>query len=145
MVVIGLIGILLAMATFGFNQYATKTRITAQTRQLYGNLMEYRQKAFYEKKNWTFKFSTTGYGIYSSANTAVPPVSSVTLKYPVTLNNNTDVSYDSQGLANVSGKSICVIAENSAIVDALVLSQTRIQIGKRRAGSDCDESYIDAK
>lgn len=144
-VVIGLIGILLSLTTFGFSQYSRKSQITNQTRVLYGDLMEYRTKALYEKKNWTFKISAASYGIYSSANTAVAPVSTVPLKHSVDLNNTADIVFDSQGLANVSGKSVCISSANDAVVDSVVISATRVQIGKKKEGVSCVATNIDAK
>ena len=144
-VVIGIIGILLSIAAFGFAQYTRKSQITNQTRLLYGDLMEYRTKALYEKKNWTIKISASGYGIYSSANTAVAPVSTVALRHGVDINNTADIVFDSQGLANVSGKSVCVSSANDAAVDSVVISATRVQIGKKKEGVSCAATNIDAK
>lgn len=144
LVVIGLISILLAMATFGFSQYTRKSGIHHQTRLLNGDLMEYRVKAMYEKKNWTVKIDTNRYDIYSSPLTTVTPVKTVTLKYPVETTNTFAIVYDNQGTANV-GKTICVIPENDAAVDAIVVSTTRVQIGKKQAGATCAADNIDAK
>lgn len=143
--VIGLIGILLSMATFGFSQYSRKSNMTRQTRLLYGDLMEYRSKALYEKKKWTFKISAASYSIYSSSKTTVAPVTSVTLKYDIETNNSTDIVFDTQGLANVSSKSVCIADTNDAVVDSVVISATRVQIGKRKEGTDCDEGHIVAQ
>lgn len=145
LIVIVLIGILSTIGTFAFSEYTRKTQITSQTRTLYGDLMEYRLKALYEKKNWTFKINAASYGIYSSANTAVAPVTTTTLKNSVTFNNTTDVVYDSQGLANVSGKTVCVSAANDAPVDSLVISFSRVQIGKKKVGTSCAAANIDAQ
>jgi len=145
MVAIALIGILSAIGTFSFSQYSKKSSISSQTRLLYGDLMEYRSKALYEKKNWTFKISAASYGIYSSSNTTVAPVKTVALKHNIESNNATAIIYDTQGMANVSGKSVCVSAANDAIVDAVVISSTRVQIGKKREGQNCVESKIDAQ
>jgi hypothetical protein len=107
--------------------------------------MEYRAKALYEKKNWTFKISAASYGIYSSTNTSVAPVSTVPLKHNVVFNNPTvDIVFDSQGLVN-SGKSICIANSNEAVVDSVVISTTRVQIGKKREGESCAAANIDAR
>ena len=144
LIVIALIGILSAAATFGFSQYSKKSRMAGQTRALYGDLMEYRAKAFYEKRNWTFKISAASYGIYSSANTAAAPVTTVYLKHNVEYNNPTaDIVFDSQGLANVSSKSVCISSANDAVVDSVVISKTRVQIGKK--GTSCDANHIVAQ
>lgn len=149
MTVIAIIGILSAMATFGFSQYLLKSRIASQTRLLYGDLMEYRAKALYEKKKWTFKISATGYGIYSSANTAAAPVRTVSLRYNLTSDNADDIIFDTKGLTHFSsdysnlslGKSACVSGANEAVVDSVVISATRVQVGKK-TGVDCAAANI---
>ncbi len=143
-VIVALIGTLSAIGTFGFSQYSRKSQITNQTRQLYGDLMEYRIKAMYEKKNWTFKISAGSYGIYSSSNTTVSPVTTVTLKQNVESDSTTDIVYDTHGLANVSGKSVCVSATNDATVDSVVISETRVQVGKK-TGVSCVAANIEAQ
>lgn len=145
LIVIVLIGILSTIGTIAFSEYTKKSQITSQTRTLYGDLMEYRLKALYEKRNWTFKINAASYGIYSSADTSVAPVSSIILKNSVTFNNATDIVYDSQGLANVSGKTVCVSATNDAAVDSIVISTSRVQIGKKKAGTSCASTNITAQ
>ncbi len=144
-VVIAIIATLLTMATFGFSQYIRKSQIASQTKILYGDLMEYRVKAMYEKRNWTVKVSATGYGIYSSATTSVAPVKTVTMNHPVEFNNTADIVFDGQGVANVSGKTVCVSSTNDAVVDSLVISATRVQIGKKMEGENCVASKIIAR
>jgi len=149
MTVIALIGILTALGTFGFSRYTTKTQIVNQTRLLYGDLMEYRLKALYEKKNWTFKIAASSYGIYSSNLTSVTvaPVKTVVLKHPVGFNNSNDIVFDSQGMSDVSGisnKSVCISDANDAVVDSIVISATRVSIGKKK-GTSCAAANIDAQ
>jgi len=145
LIVIALIGILLSAATFGFSQYSRKSKMESQTRFLYGDLMEYRTKAMYEKRNWTFKMSAAGYGIYSSTNTDVSPVTAVVLKHPVDVASTvTEIEFDTHGLTDNIG-SVCVTSANNAVVDSVVISKTRVQIGKKREGTNCVSTNIDAK
>lgn len=147
--VIALIGILSAIGTFGFTQYLVKSRIASQTRLLYGDLMEYRAKALYEKKKWTFKISATGYGIYSSANTTVAPVKTASLRYGVISDNTDDIIFDTKGLIHFSSnindlsltKSACVSSANDAVVDSVIISATWVQVGKK-TGVDCAAAAI---
>ena len=150
MIVIALIGILLSAATFGFSQYSRKSKMESQTRFLYGDLIEYRTKAMYEKRNWTFKLSAAGYGIYSSPNTDVSPVTAVVLKHPVDVGSTvTEIEFDTQGLIKSLDDddlgSVCVTNANNAAVDSVVISKTRVQIGKKREGTNCAAANIDAK
>lgn len=147
--IIALIGILSAIGTFGFSQYLTKSQITTQTKLLYGDLMEYRTKAMYEKKNWTFKISAASYGIYPSAITTGVPEKMVTLKHNVTTSNVDDIIFDTQSVAHFSSntsdltlsKSVCITSANDAGVDSVVISATRVQIGKK-TGVDCVAANI---
>ena len=149
MVVIALIGILSAIGTYSFSQYSRKAQMQNQTRILYGDLMEYRAKALYQKKNWAFKISATGYGIYSSYNTAVAPVTTTVLKHAVESDNAYKIYFNSMGVANIStdpsiftefDKSVCIFAANDAVVDSVVISPTRVQIGKK--GASCAAATI---
>lgn len=146
-IIIAIIGILSAIGTFAFSQYSRKSQIVNQTRLLYGDLMEYRIKALYEKKNWTFKMATTGYDIYSSAVTSVSPVASVVFKHPVFVGTTIpEFGFDTQGLT-VDHKqgSVCVDSSNDAVVDSVVISTTRVQLGKKKEGRPCASDEIVAK
>ena len=143
LVVIALIGILLSIATFGFSQYSRKSQMTNQTKLLYGDLMEYRTKAMYEKKNWTFKISAAGYGIYSSSDITVAPVSTVVFKHPVD-SNISKIEFDNHGVTRNLG-TICIDSANEAAVDSVVISTTRVQIGKKKEGVSCAADNIDAR
>lgn len=111
--------------------------------------MEYRTKALYEKKNWTFKISATGYGIYSSANTTVTPVRTVSLKYDVITDNSDDVIFDTKGQIRFSSdindpsltQAACVSSSNDAVVDSVAISATRVLVGKK-TGADCVAANI---
>lgn len=141
-VIIAIIGILSAIGTFAFSQYSKKSQMANQTRLLYGDLMEYRIKALYEKKNWTFKMFNDRYEIYSSATTTVSPVTKVIFKHPV-VTNVSEFSFDTQGMLSNFGGSICVASTNEATVDAVVISKTRVKLGKK--GTSCDSGHIDAR
>lgn len=143
LIAIALIGILSGLATFGFSQYTKKSGMVNQTRLLYGDLMEYRVKSIYEKKNWTFKMSAAGYGIYSSVDTTVSPFKSVVFKHPVE-QGVTTIKFDSRGMTNNQG-SVCIAGTNDAAVDAVVISTTRVQLGKKMEGEDCVAEKINAR
>lgn len=144
LVVIMIMGTLTALATFEFSSYMRKSGVTSQTRALYGDLNEYRTRSFYEKKNWTFKISANRYEIYSSSNVAVGAVKTVALTHPVTTDFAVDVVFDQQGGSSVSGKTVCIASPNDAVVDSVVISSTRVQIGKKNEGS-CQSANIVAK
>jgi len=152
-VVIGLIAILLSMATFGFSRYSLKAKMASQTRLLYGDLMEYRSKALYEKKSWTFKLSATGYAIYSSPITTVTPVSTKNLRYSIE-STMPIIEFDSHGritqkvdidtIISADG-AICISGANDAVVDSLAVYSTMVGIGKRKDGFSCAAANINAQ
>jgi prepilin-type N-terminal cleavage/methylation domain-containing protein len=144
-IVIGLIGILLSMATFGFSQYSRKSQASSQTKLLYGDLMQYRSRSLYEKRNWTFVFSGSNYKIYSSSIVSVAPVTTVNLKHNIEYNGTGKIVFDTQGSLDSLGQSVCITSDNDAVVDSVTISETRTQIGKKRKGTTCAAANIDAK
>jgi len=142
-IVIGIISILLSAAWFGFSAYSRKSKMESQIRTLYADLMTTRAKAMFEKRVMTFQFTTNGYTILADGVTT----DTRSLFYPITWNNATNVIYGTNGLLNdaADGKSICLSQSNEASVDAVVLSVTRVQIGKKNEGTNCEAVNIVAK
>lgn len=144
LIVIAVIGILIAISWFQFNAYTRKTQMESQIRSLYGDLMEARAKAMYEKKELTFNFTANGYTVKADGTI----IDTKILSYPITWNNAADVVYSTTGLlkdAAVDGKTICLAQANEATADAVVISMTRIQIGKKTEGAACEAANVTAK
>lgn len=145
LVVIGLISLLLGIGTFQFAQYLRKSAVESQTRKLYSDLLEFRSRALFEKRNKTMKFTATSYAKYSTTTTTGAPVEIISLKRPITRNNSADIVFDARGMlpnAASSGQTICVTEENDAAVDSVVVSMTRVQIGKRDEEMACDDDNV---
>jgi prepilin-type N-terminal cleavage/methylation domain-containing protein len=135
-IVIGLITILLAVASSNFNNYTKKMSIESQTRKLYSDLMAQRTRALYEKRNRAIKMTASSYSIYSSGLTTVTPQSAVQLKNAISYTNGANIIFDTKGmLQNVSNNTITVSTENNASVDSIVVSETRISLGKQSGGT----------
>jgi prepilin-type N-terminal cleavage/methylation domain-containing protein len=152
LIVIAIIGTLTAIGAFQFAEYSRKSAIESQTRQMYTDIMEQRSKALFEKRNRGIRVSSTIFSIYSSATDAVPrtvignPFATITLKYPITSNNSTDIIFDTGGMLDtVSNQTICVSGTNSASIDSIVVSETRIRLGKLKVGTNCDTNNVNAK
>jgi prepilin-type N-terminal cleavage/methylation domain-containing protein len=144
LIVIAVIGILAAISWFQFSAYSRKSAMESQIRTLYGDLMEARTKAMFEKKVMALTFAANSYTI--AADGVV--TATKTLNYPITWNNAVAVEYRTNGLlpnAAADGKTICLSQVNEAPVDAVVISMTRIQIGKKIEGADCVANKIIAK
>jgi len=148
-ITIGVMGILMSIASYSFNEYSRKSAVESQTRKLYSDLMELRTKGLYEKRVVAMRISATGYALYSSYSpTMTGPYRTTTLKTPITWNNATvtDIRFNEQGmLQGVTNKSICANATNSASVDSVIVSMTMIKLGKLKDGTSCVENNIDAK
>lgn len=145
-IVIALIAILSGIGTFQFTQYSRKSAIEKQTKTLYGDLMELRSKSIFEKRDRVLRLTPTGYSIYSSAETAVNPVETRTMPSPITWNNSGDILLNNQGFVQATLSSVCATTANSANVDSIVVSPSRIRMGKLKEGTTCgNTANIDAR
>ena len=141
-VVIGIIGVILAIATLQFNKLTRKANIEAQAKTLYADLMTVRTQALLQKTDRAVTFTATQFAVYPSVSTSGPPVLQRTLKYPVTPAGATTVLSDTAGMASSipSGETVAICvepAEEGPAVDSVIFSQTRITLGKRIPGKDC--------
>jgi type IV fimbrial biogenesis protein FimT len=150
-VVMAIIGILTTLATLQFNTYVKKSQMQSQIQTLYSDLNRVRSQALFNRRPRSITMTTVQYAIYSSDVVTVSPVERTTLNYPMTLNNGARLDFDERGLlANVTSASACILLPTSqdAAIDSLVLSQTRIQIGKCNdcnTTADCNSGNITSK
>lgn len=143
-VVIAIISTLLAISWFLFSAYTRKSQMESQTHILYGDLVEARTKALYEKKIMTLQFTANSYTIAADGTV----VTTRRLAYPVEWNNAADVEFGTTGLLNnaaADGKTICITESNNSPVDAIIISMTRVQIGKKNEGTACASTNVAAK
>jgi prepilin-type N-terminal cleavage/methylation domain-containing protein len=146
MIVIALIGILSAAGTYQFSRFLKKTAIEKQTKSLYGDLMELRSKGVFEKKSRGVRLTAKGYSIYSSVTMdSVNPLEAKVLSATIIWNNSGDIILDAQGYVQSTLSSICAKDSNPADFDSLVVSTSRIRIGKLKEGANCDTAHIDAR
>lgn len=152
LIVIAVIGILSAIATMEFNKMMRKSGVEAQMRTIYSDLMAIRTEAVHQRRQRAVIFTASRYEIYSSvATTGVGARTVKDLRYP--LLSNTTISnkiiFTEQGLLddpNNGNRSICVQEDTGAAVDSIVLSTTRIQLGRWDVpgglASDCRANRI---
>lgn len=146
LLVIAVIGILASISMFQFAEFSKKSGIESQTRQLYADMMEQRSKALFEKRSRRVKVTASTFSLYSSDVLTGSPMAVSNPKYPIESDNYTDVVFDTGGMLEaVSNQSICVVETNSASVDSIVVSETRIRIGKKKEGTSCVATNINAK
>ncbi len=145
-VVIAIIAILTTIGTMQFAGYSRKTNIENQTRKLYDDIMEMRSLALYEKRNRGLRLSASSYKLYSSETMSVNPVTTVNLTTPITYNSGSDIIFDTRGLLKtVDNSTICVSSSNDASVDSVVVSMTKITLGKLDDGASCVHDNITSK
>lgn len=144
-VVIAILAILLSIVTLQFNQYTKKVAIEGQVRTMYTDLMTVRSQALFEKRDRTVTVTAATFSVYSSGLATGTPVLQRALKYSVNSTPYT-VKFNSRGVIDGANASICIEPnDNPGAIDSLVLSTTRIQMGKRNAGADCSAANIKTK
>jgi prepilin-type N-terminal cleavage/methylation domain-containing protein len=156
LVTLVIMGVLLAVATHNWSVMQQNSAVESQIKTLYADLMEIRLQALYSKTPRKVVFSGKLFKIYSSATVTSTPLITKTFRYPIVVNltypanTNVTLTFDAQGLMNGNERSICVLPTNDTLVvnpaatDSLVISQARINLGKRTEG-DCDSDNINQK
>ncbi len=150
-IVLAIVGILTALATVRFNAYMRKSQMQSQIQTLYSDLNRVRSQALFNRRPRSVTMTSNQYALYSSSAVTGSPVEQKALKYPMALNNGAQLDFDERGLlANVTSASACILLPTSqdAVIDSLVLSETRILIGKCNdcnTTADCKTVNITAK
>lgn len=146
-VVVAIITTLLAIGTINFNTFMRKSNIEAQTKMLYSDIMRVRSEALFQKRD---KVATIGSALflgYSSSVASGSPVVRRDFKNSVTATEG-QVSFDSRGVASTvdpNGVAICVNEGSEAAVDSIIITSTRILMGKRNAGQTCTVSNVSTR
>lgn len=150
LIIIALMGILMAIATLSWQEMRTKSYTESQIRTMHADLMSVRLQALYGKRARSVVIADQLFKVYSTADTSVSPIETKKLTYPTVSNVSGALVFDAQGLLNGNQRSICILPTNdtsvvnAAAVDSLVISQTRINLGKRTEG-DCKSDNIEQK
>lgn len=139
-VIIAIIGILLSIASFNFHDYTVKSNIEKQTREMEADFDNLRLLAIHQKKRYEARFSSKSYtfAMYSSDADLTGTVESTKyLPYQIQTDGG-NISFDSRGMANVTGQQIWVLPSgNVAYCDSLVVSTAKNNIGKRQNNGTC--------
>jgi prepilin-type N-terminal cleavage/methylation domain-containing protein len=148
MAVIAITSALFAIATLSFTSMSRKGNVEGQMKAMFADLMSVRSQALYQKRGRSVVVTASQFSVYSS-NVIVTPVSTKALKMPVTP-SNLRVDFDHWGGItlnsddSVPDASVCVQQSSDAAVDSIVISRTRIQVGKL-TGTGCSSANIDIK
>jgi type IV fimbrial biogenesis protein FimT len=163
-VVIGIIGILLSIASINFNRWQVKNNIERQTNEMYMEITEARQLALNTRQARSIRFSANSlvFRRYTSdadleSGTGVL-VKTKTLRYPIVRSSwtdpsdnpnitNADIIFTTRGITNQpTPKSICINSNVDPALDALVIVYSRVAAGKIKSqGAACGTPNIDIK
>lgn len=153
-IVIGLMGILLALAVPPFQEWMAKSSVETQVRQVAADINEVRVRAFTMKRRHsiTFKAYSAVFRMYSSETYSSPdkgiPVLGGTRVYRFGLAKKNGSMYsgevyefDERGLLVDLGATLFFTGTgtSSAIPNCLTLHTIRVNIGKKNSSGDCDD------
>jgi type II secretory pathway pseudopilin PulG len=148
-VVVGIMTILLSLATLAFNSYQVRYNVESEIKGLYADIMGARIRAMNENRPYIVKFTgaksyvtvidINGDGDYGAGDIKIDRYSKDNLKYELAwklaLGTNR-FALDSRGMVNING-SVRVNKDNSSEYDCIAISNTRIKMGKWD-GTDCN-------
>jgi prepilin-type N-terminal cleavage/methylation domain-containing protein len=154
-VALGIISVLITFATLSFNQWTHKQNIEKEVKQMYADMMTMRQQAMVTGMTHDVQFPNTkniSFRRYSSEGDVLGlQVGKAALPYPVLVSNTNPIEFNQRGLmADPIDKVICVFSDVEPSVDSLVITQSRISMGKiKNQGSKdaaaCKKSNIEFK
>jgi len=142
LIVITIIGILTGIAAYEFNKEQRKSAIEAEVREMYTEMVNARLQSFYTKQRHSVTISGTDFKVVNMASGAT--VATRTLSYPVALNTaGTQLTFDTSGLTFGTFSSVCVEpAGNPGVIDSIIISAAKINMGKRSSGGSCGTGTI---
>ncbi len=137
-VVIALISILLTIATLNFNSWVTRQNIAKQVKETSADIMSMRQRAIVTGQNYDVEFpdaTTLVFKRYSSVaetrGTEGTEVERKSLRYPVVLSSADPIEFSGRGMmVDPIDKIICVFTDANPSLDALVITQSRVSMGR---------------
>jgi Tfp pilus assembly protein FimT len=154
-VIVSVIGILAMALGFTFSGWISGYKVESQTKELYIDMMNSRAKAMNTNKMHFFVLTSNQYTVYEDSDPA--PDGNQTLDTsndtlvlqetlatanPLTWNGAAQVNFSKRGLANV-GKTLCIFSDADPDYDCLVVSDTRINMGKiTNPGGSCSDANI---
>ena len=149
LIVIAIIGILAGLATAGFVGWVKKYNTENQVKEMYADFMSTRIMAMSKNRTHFVNLSANQYTIYDDTSPSPNGDGTLTigsdtqvlfpkdLKYPVAWNGGSQIGFNPRGLA-VTQKTVCVYSTANPSYDCIVISQTRLIMGKLKTQGVCD-------
>jgi len=150
-VVMSIIAILSSIGVMNWNRMMVKNAIESQIKTVHADMMGLRLEALYTKRERSASVSGKTFKIFSSTVITATPLSSRNFKYNFLPAGTSTVTFDTSGMTNGTQVTVCVdpyddlLEANDAAVDSIVVSQARINLGKRDEGGDCDTTDVKQK
>ena len=143
-VVIGIISIILTIATMDFHNWTVKSNVEKETREMYADFSSLRTRAIYTNKRIRISLIPKNYTFrsYSASEplTAGTIIESKTIPYAITLEDGSSISgktidFDTHGFTN-NVLTIRVAAPiSNAALDCLVILNGQTNLGKMKNGN----------
>lgn len=142
-VIIGIIGILLSIGTINFHDWQVDRNIEKQVREMEADFANLRLMAIHQKKRCEIRISPNSLTFceYNPYDDLAPPsvISTKNLPYQIQTDGG-NISFDSRGFAidstsfaDIVNRHIWVLPTgNGAGCDSLIISTSKINIGKRQ-------------
>ena len=144
--VMAIMSSLLTMGSLSFGRMSQKYAIEGQTRAIYTELMNLRLKAMYKKKVHTATLTSRLFTTYSSLdkdNKPVGLISSKNLDWIIVPNAKVaTIRFDTHGLTSNLGSVCTEPSDNPAALDSIIISMTRINMGKLKSGRECKKEIV---
>jgi len=153
MVVIGLIGILLTLATHDFSTWQRKSQVERYTKELYSEVQDARMRAAFTKVRQSVEFGAQQvvFRKYTTnePDTAGSIISTKKLPLSFTLNGGwaNPIFFDTRGImSDPIVKVICMTTGVDAAYDALIITPALTNMGKvTNRGGACDQTNVTQK
>jgi prepilin-type N-terminal cleavage/methylation domain-containing protein len=142
MVVVAIIGALAIALGFSFEGWMGGYKVEKQFKELHADLMQARMQAMERKRNFFVALAATGYNVYEDTNptpdgNGALEVAADTRRLrktfeagkTITWGGGAAIEFSTRGLSNAS-KTICSNTDIDADNNCIIISQTRINLGK---------------
>lgn len=136
-ITIAVIGILVAIATLDYSAWNRKYQSESQLKAMYADLAGAKLDALHKKTDRSVTLTSTGYTIRRADTGAT--LLQKTIKYPITWSHGNILTFNTRGLfANMTTpQTICLSSGAELGRDCLIVSTTKIDMGKRSSGAAC--------
>lgn len=148
LITMAVMGIVLSIGTFGFNQWLVKSRVEAQVKQMVSDIGELRIRALTTKQRHSITLNATSYVLKSYSSEADTkfkgtdlPGGAREVAYRMKNLSGTDYSgtvleIDARGMLVSNTATVILDYNGSAAIDCFTLHIIRVNPGKKNAAGD---------